>query len=207
MASLNLFPTLLHATRPITRDAGRFHAALVREARLFRKLDREGVDWSKRNYLSGYTSYSSITDLPFRSSNFGRLKTAIDREVAKYARALELDLGRGALEMTSCWVNIMGKGCTHAFHLHPLSVVSGTYFLQVPKGAGALKFEDPRLAAFMASPPRKSRAKPANQRFFSLAPRAGDLILFESWLKHQVEPSRSAEERISVSFNYDWVSR
>ena len=179
--------------------------ALVREARLFRDLDEAGIKWSRENYFGGYTSYSSITDLAFRSLEFGKLKTWIDHEVNRYIRSLELDLGRGSLEMSAFWLNIMGKGCHHSFHLHPLSTVSGTFYLQVPPGGGSFKLEDPRLSSFMASPPRRAKARPANRRYFEIAPRAGDLVLFESWLKHEVVANRSSREGVSVSFNYDWV--
>jgi uncharacterized protein (TIGR02466 family) len=33
---------------------------------------------------------------------------------------------------------------------------------------------------------------------------AGHLVLFESWLRHEVAPNPIDEERISVSFNYNW---
>jgi uncharacterized protein (TIGR02466 family) len=34
--------------------------------------------------------------------------------------------------------------------------------------------------------------------------RTGHLILFESWLRHEVAPNRRAAERVSISFNYGW---
>jgi uncharacterized protein (TIGR02466 family) len=33
---------------------------------------------------------------------------------------------------------------------------------------------------------------------------AGSLLLFESWLRHEVAPNGVKAERISVSFNYNW---
>jgi uncharacterized protein (TIGR02466 family) len=38
-----------------------------------------------------------------------------------------------------------------------------------------------------------------------LTPKPGEIILFESWMKHEVPPNRTEGERISVSFNYDWI--
>jgi uncharacterized protein (TIGR02466 family) len=35
--------------------------------------------------------------------------------------------------------------------------------------------------------------------------RAGELILFESWLRHEVVANPVRSERISISFNYDWA--
>ncbi len=204
MPIIKLFPTQIHTVKNSGRNADTLNSRLVRESLVFMEMDQTGKNWSKKNYLSGYTSYSSITDLPFRSSNFEALKKFIDREVMKYAKLLELDLGKRKLVMNDCWVNVMGKHCQHASHLHPLSTISGTYFLQTPAGSGSLKFEDPRLPAFMSSPPRKGKAKRDNQHFFEFKPQAGDLILFESWLKHEVTPNQSSQNRISVSFNYHW---
>ena len=205
MPNLKLFPTQIYCTRNSSASSTGLRERLVRESLVFKEIDEIGKNWSKKNYLSGYTSYASITDLPFRSSNFEVLKRFIDREVKKFAKILDLDLGKGKLIMHECWVNVMGKNCQHAYHLHPLSTISGTYFLQTPKGCGSLKFEDPRLPSFMGSPPRKNNATRDNVHFYEVRPKAGDLVLFESWLKHEVTPNQSGQNRISVSFNYHWA--
>jgi uncharacterized protein (TIGR02466 family) len=57
----------------------------------------------------------------------------------------------------------------------------------------------------MASPPRKAQAGARNRRFIELAPRAGQVVLFESWLKHEVPVHQGEQERVSISFNYDWL--
>jgi len=116
-----------------------------------------------------------------------------------FARSLKVDLRGRGLAISDCWVNVMPSGVVHSLHLHPTSFISGTYYVQVPKGAGALKFEDPRLSKMMAAPPRPS--------FVSLPAKAGEAILFESWLRHEVPPARYAGERISISFNYTWSAR
>ena len=92
----------------------------------------------------------------------------------------------------------------HSGHLHPLSTVSGSYYVQVPAGAPGIKFEDPRLERFMAAPPRLASARPQNRPWFMLPAEAGNVVLFESWLRHEVPPNPSAAERISISFNYNW---
>jgi len=57
----------------------------------------------------------------------------------------------------------------------------------------------------MAHPPRKKKAARENQSFVSLQPEAGTLLLWESFLRHDVPMNRSEDERISVSFNYNRV--
>lgn len=202
MGLKNLFPTQIWR-QPLGLGV-KFARRLEQECHTFRELDETGRSWSKRNYPSGYTSYSSLSDLPKRSPTFDQLRTRIDREVALYARALDLDLQGGKLVMTTCWINMMAEHSHHSFHLHPLSAVSGTYYVSVPKRSGALKLEDPRIQCFMGSPPRRRSARPENLRYIDLEPRPGEVILFESWLKHEVVANRARQERISVSFNYDW---
>ena len=84
-------------------------------------------------------------------------------------------------------------------------MISGTYYVDVPKDASSIKFEDPRLERMMAAPPRKADSKIANRPFVELQPQSGQFAMWESWLRHEVPANRSAKDRISVSFNYDWV--
>jgi uncharacterized protein (TIGR02466 family) len=106
--------------------------------------------------------------------------------------------------MTDCWVNIMGRGALHGPHLHPHSTISGVYYVAVPTGAPGLKFEDPRLERFMAAPPRARGARRRNRAWVTVPARTGQLVLFESWLRHEVLANRDTRERISISFNYNW---
>ena len=130
---------------------------------------------------------------------------AIIRYINESIRELELDLGQGRLKMTNCWANVMHTNAHHGLHLHPLAVISGTYYVSIPAGAPAIKFEDPRLAQLMHSPPRKSPARPENRQHVAVPARAGSLVLFESWLRHEVPLHSAKQPRVSVSFNYDWV--
>ena len=65
-------------------------------------------------------------------------------------------------------------------------------------------FEDPRLDRYMAAPPRKQSARRGNRAWVTLPARAGRVVLFESWLRHEVPPNQSSAERVSISFNYSW---
>lgn len=176
---------------------------LAEECRIFSRLDREGQKWSKLNYPHGYTSYASITDLHLRSSEFEKLGKWIDSQVEIFANELGYDLKGGSLRMTTFWINIMKPGAHHAFHLHPLATISGTFYLKTPKGSPALRFEDPRMAQFMSRPPVHAKA---GAPYFDFIPKEGSLVLFESFMKHEVPVYRGkGDERISVSFNYEWV--
>jgi uncharacterized protein (TIGR02466 family) len=96
----------------------------------------------------------------------------------------------------------MEQGGVHAAHIHPHAVISGTYYVILPKGAAAIRFEDPRLAMMMAAPPKKRAAARENRTFVTIAPKPGTVLLWESFLRHDVPPNGARGKRISISFNY-----
>ncbi len=199
------FPTLIYVAAPRLGAGATSHRWLLRDCLKVREQDREGRRWCRKNYPGGYTSYSSIPQLHRMFSTFGALQKKLDPHVRAFARRADMDLQGGRLEMTDCWVNIMPRGATHSLHLHPLSVISGTYYVRAPGGCSQIRFEDPRLANFMGSPPRRDGARAGNRQHVYYEVRAGRAILFESWLRHEVGPNLVDAERISVSFNYGWV--
>ncbi|HEV8018298.1 MAG TPA: TIGR02466 family protein [Steroidobacteraceae bacterium] len=204
MGTQQLFPTLVYTGRLRFRGWRALNARLLRECRQLRADDAAGRRWSARNYAGGYTSYGSAHRIQQLSPTFAALARRLDRHVARFTRTLQMDLSQRTLVMTDCWVNIMGRGAAHGLHLHPLATISGSYYVAAPTGAAGLKFEDPRLARFMAAPPRLSGARRANRPWVIFPVRAGALLLFESWLRHEVAPQARAAERVSISFNYSW---
>ncbi len=166
--------------------------------------DVAGRRWSKEKGYRGYTSYASLADLPQRDPVFADLVRRLNRHVARFAEACAFDLGGRKLKLDSLWVNVLKPGGTHSGHLHPHSVVSGTVYVTVPAGSGALKLEDPRLPMMMAAPPRRADAGDAQASFVYAEPAPGAVFLWESWLRHEVVANAAKSERISVSFNYRW---
>jgi uncharacterized protein (TIGR02466 family) len=166
--------------------------------------DEAGQDWCETEGYPGYTSYASLTDLPWRFPIFADLVEALDKHVAAFAEDLEFDLDSRELKLEDIWINILPEGGTHSSHLHPHSVISGTTYVSMPDGASALKLEDPRSARMMAAPARIKGARRELQTFTYEKPKVGDVLLWESWLRHEVPMNMSEDDRISVSFNYKW---
>lgn len=166
--------------------------------------DEAGQRWCEKNGYPGYTSYASLNDLAWRVPAFKQLAKQLDRHAAAFAKELDLDLGGRKLTLDSLWINVLPPGGVHTSHIHPLSVISGTFYVAIPDGASALKFEDPRLAMMMAAPPRKKNAKADQKPFVYIEPQPGTVLLWESFLRHEVPLNMADEERISVSFNYGW---
>ncbi|MBL4928417.1 TIGR02466 family protein [Fuscibacter oryzae] len=167
--------------------------------------DDAGQEWCEANGYPGYTSYASLDDLPWRFPIFGDLEKALDKHVAAFCDDLGFDLQGKKLKCNSLWINILPEGGTHASHIHPHSVISGTTYVAMPEGTSALKLEDPRLPMMMMAPVVRKNAGQELQRFVYVQPKVGDVLLWESWLRHEVPMNMAEDERISVSFNYGWA--
>lgn len=166
--------------------------------------DEAGQTWCEENDFPGYTSYASLDDLPWRFPVFKSLVEALNVHINTFAEDAQFDLGDRALTLNSLWINVLPEGGMHSSHIHPQSVISGTMYVSMPAGASAIKFEDPRLPMMMASPPRVPNVQTELRTFNYIQPNIGDVLLWESWLRHEVPMNLSEGERISVSFNYGW---
>jgi uncharacterized protein (TIGR02466 family) len=204
MTIRSLFPTLVYEARLGSANARSFNRRLLGECLQYREDDAAGRAWSATRYPGGYTSYGSLNRMHTLSPTFEALELKLRRHIRAYARALEFDLEGRELAMTDCWINVMPRLVAHSLHLHPLSTISGTYYVRAPRGAAGIKFEDPRLDRYMAAPPRRADARPESRSWFTVAAEAGKVVLFESWLRHEVPPNPAASERVSISFNYNW---
>jgi uncharacterized protein (TIGR02466 family) len=164
--------------------------------------DEAGRRWSRAHGYRGYTSYASLNDLPARDPRFADLVRLLNRHVAAFAAECAMELSGKRLKLDSIWANVLKTGGSHSGHIHPHSVISGTVYVAVPPGAGALKLEDPRLPMMMAAPPRRQDAPEDLRTFVYAEPQPGSVFLWESWLRHEVVPGTAKGERISISFNY-----
>ncbi len=163
--------------------------------------DEAGQQWCEEQGYLGYTSYASLNDLPQRISAFGKLEKRLVKAANAYAKELGFELGSHKLSMNSFWVNVLDPGAGHSGHIHPNSVLSGTFYLDLPEGSSAIRFEDPRLPFMMNSPPQKADMAADLKRFIYYQPQVGQALFWESWLRHEVLVNMADEPRLSISFN------
>lgn len=188
MPTRQLFPTLLHEAEI---DSGLL-PELAHSIRSLAADDSAGRRWSKEHGYSGYTSYASLDDLPKRDPAFADLARLLTREAGKFAKEAGWSVKP---KLDSLWVNLLKTSGHHSGHIHPHSILSGTLYVEVPKGSGAIRFEDPRLPLMMAAPTREGT-------FVTIEPSPGLVLLWESWLRHEVLSGSGRGERLSISFNF-----
>ena len=194
--SRRLFATCLYEA---DLGDGSLLADLAHSIRALAEDDEAGKRWSRDKGYRGYTSYASLNDLPRRDPAFGDLKRILTRHAATFAKDLAWDVKP---ELDSLWVNLLKPGGHHSAHIHPHSILSGTLYVEVPKGSGAIRFEDPRLPMMMAAPVRRDDAPEELRPFATVEPKSGLILMWESWLRHEVLPGTTRAERLSISFNF-----
>lgn len=95
------------------------------------------------------------------------------------------------VKFTSMWAMINDKYNYNAHHVHE-GLVSGIFYLQVPENSGRLVITNPAV---------RSQNHPIRVKDYPVQPEKLALIMFPSWMEHYVEPSKSDEQRIGISFN------
>ena len=145
-----------------------------------------------------YTTIGSPTTL-VDHKDFAPLRHIIVQEADAFANDLDLDIGRFPLKFTECWLNIYSEGHAQEIHQHANAVVSGIYYVKAPPGSGDLLIHSP-YADVMLDPP-ECKPNGLNIKVMPITPKEGMMILFRSFVKHSVRPTRCKEERISIAFN------
>ncbi len=196
----SLFPTLLY--RAELPNAAKLNGNLEDAAITLSEDDGAGQRWCEKHGYPGYTSFSSNFDLAAMIPAFKTLVKELDKHASAFAKELHWDIRGGKPICDSIWVNVMPEGGSHTSHIHTNSVISGTYYVSVPQGAGPIVYEDPRHALMMAAPQRLATAPREMKSHISETPEAGTVLMWESWLRHEVPLNKADGLRISVSFNY-----
>lgn len=94
----------------------------------------------------------------------------------------------------------MFSGDIHPRHCHPNNILSGVFYLQVPKDSASLIFYDPKSVRDTILLPKREDTVVTSDSI-TFAPKEGLFLIWESWIHHQVEKNESSEGRITLVFN------
>ncbi len=198
---LNLFPTPVAILA--VPDAARINDAM--EARI---LEREKAVESVRH--SNWGGWQSPTDFPDWCGPEGEVVLEIAQNLA---RGLTADRQGKNLKLRwrlNAWANVNRHGQGNEFHTHPGAYWSATYYVrdggagENPDVGGEFEIQDPRgVAPAMLAPMLAFRTAGGQSVGASevIVPRAGNLVMFPSWLSHGVRPYHGDDVRISIAMN------
>jgi len=164
-----------------------------------KKIKKEIVDIKSKSKGRRVSNYGGWQSQSFGTINknfeslFNNIKTSV-KELEKH-----LDLKK-ELSLNNYWCNMNYFGSFNKPHEHPDSVVSGVYYVSIPKNSGSIVFLNDNLDIYYKN--NNKNYNIYNSSTWSINPEENKCILFPSYLKHYVEPNLNKKERISISFNY-----
>lgn len=155
-----------------------------------------------RSAVDGYRIDIDQSIVDNHNLALGNILEKIQVEIVEYCKQLEIYNQK----IVSSWININPKHAYNRKHVHSNSGVSGAYYVSVPDDShGNFIFHRSReFADYRWNQLSKTDSKDLKS-FISYPPKTGDLILFPSYLEHEVMPNQSEDPRISISFNTDYM--
>lgn len=195
-----LFPSPLNIFNLI--DSESLNAQLILEIDQQRSRDPLGL--SKSNWRGWHSSYDFLnSDLQGTT----RLRTKIIEALSFCTQQLSPDFSWASSKLQiEGWANVLDQGGIHTPHDHPGWVWSGCYYIAAPSGdsdfSGNIEFLDVRTGIRTLT----LDGAPCFDGKFRLAPQAGMLLIFPSYLRHWVYPNESLSPRITLAFNARYLS-
>lgn len=172
----------------------------------------EMTDFTKHQnelYENGSTTYYSnikYPDIP----DIVNFKSNIIECCLELAKIQGVDLENNKLEFGDMWLNSMGKDCTHQSHVHGDSSYSGTFYVNNPEGASKIRFHSPVKEYYDFCPLPILKSESGNRvtcAYCEHEPSPGKLVLWNSWLRHEVLINKSETPRLSISFNIHVIKK
>jgi uncharacterized protein (TIGR02466 family) len=186
--ALPFFPTIVWRQEVVPERA----AALNRD--LLASIERMLTPRPKIAAGTGWQTEQSLHEHP----DFQPLVALI--HLAAESALNFLKARHAGIVITGCWANINPPDARHRAHTHPNNYLSGVYYVKTPAGSESITFTDPRVQKVVIEPSFEESTA-MNSTIVNLDVVAGSLILFPSWLQHDVGRNKSKDERVSIAFN------
>ena len=157
-------------------------------------IKRSTFDSGKIATGSGWQSNDIFSNDDF----FSEFILEIEKQANNFAKELEINQ---SLKLFNLWININGYKDFNLRHTHANSIISGVFYVKVPDKSGKITFYHPAFKLMMREWDLNLKHNHYTSSIWGVVPRKGRLLLFPSWLEHEVSPNLSQESRISISFN------
>jgi uncharacterized protein (TIGR02466 family) len=180
-----IFPTALFHADAAAGELDAIQAECLRAVEHSEFDTRE--DWGRPHYISDVTFAGDV----IAEHQMTVFADFIDRSVHEYCNSLNVVFR--PYTRTS-WISLFRPGNYGHAHTHTYADMSGAYYYQTTGTDGDFYISSPVTAAH-------SSFCYANETTMAIAPQVGHLMLFPGWLTHGIRSNRTAQDRISFSWN------
>jgi len=174
-------------------DSAALNNSLLTEIRVHKAEDERLMPYTNPGCWRGEKRYKCEQDL------FSRVRAQMKTILMSYP----LDINPDALNLSiEYWTNVNSRGGSNQIHSHNLesSDWSGCYYIQ-STGTGAIRFYTEQCLHQQIKPYMPFGAT------VEIFPEDGDLVMFPSYLLHEVMPNPGDRERINIAFNITFTAR
>ena len=153
---------------------------------------------------SPFNGNSSSVNKNILDSYFPELRLFCEGHIRKYVEGVICPLNK-SLEfyITQSWLNVNKPNTAHEVHVHRNSLISGVYYFT---NDNIIRFRNPfqqsqQVIHIEPDPEALNLWNSFTRDYITLNSKEKSLILFPSWLQHEVPINTSSSDRISISFN------
>lgn len=158
---------------------------------------------SMKDYKTkGVTSFCSTVNL----FELPEWKEATDF-IYTFAHAMvdSLNENKYKMEMIDMWTTIYPPGAYVPEHIHSNSYISGVFYAKAKENCGGLSLHDPAWMTKTMYIKTDTPDFPNVSTKYVEKAETGKMILFPSWLPHESIENKSDDDRIILSFNFNFV--
>ena len=170
------------------------------------KISEHIKDESYRR-MDNDTAFITDNSYLLEESKYDFLKSYIMAHLVVYTQTILNLPSKYEFYMQNSWGVLFRPDMVGRTHVHENSLISGVYYLDVPKDSGAILFETPHMHGMF---PNAIRLTPAddsgdniyNCHTYGIMPKKEGILLFPSHLPHRINKNESNQNRYSLGFNF-----
>jgi uncharacterized protein (TIGR02466 family) len=185
---ISLFPTIIGSATNIELA----NEALPAVQRVLSENDNINAEW--KLYKSTYGKNINVT-VPILKD----LNKFVIHSFEQYTKFLGVN--NFSVDGLSFFYSSITEKEFHPIHSHINCSFSGVYYLKVPQNSSKIRFWHPNYESFDFSKHNIDITSQKLWNYYDLSPFSGQLLMWPSWVKHEVIPSTTSEERITAVFN------
>ena len=171
-----------------------------RDSNLSPKEEKEIGKIVKAGMNKNVGNSNSINSYIF-NSKLKNLKQFCEQHIKLYVKEIMCPKEELDFYITQSWINITKPDEFHHEHFHTNSIISGVFYISTEED-DAITFSNPNIKTKGLISLGQKEFNLWNSDVWFLPSITNELILFPSWLDHEVKPNKNATtDRISISFN------
>ena len=171
-----------------------------RDLELSPKDDKDIEDIIKGGLRPNSGNASSVNSYIF-NSKLKEIKQFCEQQLKIYVEKVINPKEDLDFYITQSWLNITKPGGSHHVHFHQNSIISGVFYISTEED-DKITFSDPNAKIKIIIDLATKEYNLWNSITWFFPVNNNELVLFPSWLNHEVEPNKKATtDRISLSFN------